>query len=288
MIMERRTFITLFAGTPALVLLAACGSDDVAAPTALPSVPNSSPPPNDAESRADFSLEFGYYGGFTTREVAFQMQPSVLVTSTGDVITPGATTAIYPGPLLPVDIVRSITPAGVDRIIDAARQAGMFADVAYETNPHIADAGTATLRIELDGMTYEHEAYALGAGGPPGDSAEESPERQAFADFAELLSDLPALVGSENLGPERPYEPESYQLIAFPVDDPTSDIEPTFVDWPESTGITLAELTECTEVPREAVGDLFASATQLTYFVESGVAYSVVPRPSYPGRSCPD
>lgn len=282
--MERRSFITLFAGAPALILLAACGSDDVAAPsTQLPSVPAA-----DDGQPSSFSLEFGYYGGFTTREVAFQRQPNVLVTAAGEVISPGATTAIYPGPLLPVDFVQSITPTGVERIIDAARAAGMFADVTYEANQQIADASTATLRIELDGTTYLHQAYALGAGGLPGETDAESPERQAFADFAESLSDLPSLVGAENLGPERPYEPESYQLIAVPVNDVSGgDIEPTIVDWPPSTGIALADLAECTEVPRAAVHDLFADATQLTYFVDAGVTYSVIPRPAYPGRTCP-
>ena len=128
--MERRTFLTLLVGPPTLTLLAACGSDDVAAPGApLPSVSDTpSPSVDDAQ---DFRLEFGYYGGFTTREVSFQMQPSLLVAD-GRVFTPGAVAAIYPGPLLPVDIVRTVTPAGVDALVDAVRDAGMLTDVTPE------------------------------------------------------------------------------------------------------------------------------------------------------------
>lgn len=285
--MERRTFLTLLAGAPALSLLASCGSDDVAAPGApLPSVPDPTAP-SDGTSQ-HFRLEIGYYGGFTTREVSFQMQPALLVTPDRQVLQPGAVAAIYPGPLLPTDFTRSITAEGFDRLIVATRDAGMLADVTYEGDQRIADASTATLLIELDGAIYRHEAYALGGGGVPGESSEDSPERQAFARFAEQLADLSGLVGAENLGPEEPYVPDAYQLIAFPAGDLSGyEIEPTIVEWPASTGIVLSELTDCVEVPRADVGALFDTSTQLTFFSEGNETYSVVPRPAYPGRSCP-
>lgn len=285
--MQRRTFLTLLLGPAAASLVAACGSDDVAAPGApLPAVSEPSQPIGDIAQ--SLRLEFGYYGGFTTREVSFQMHPALLVTAEGQVIQPGAVPAIYPGPLLPSDFTRSITPEGIDRLVTAVRAAGLLADVTYEVDQNIADASTATLIVELDGMTYRHEAYALGAGGPPGVSSEDSSERQAFAAFAEQLTDLAGLVGAENLGVETPYVPDTYQLIAYPTDDLSGfDIEPTLVDWPPTTGIELAALTECVEVARDAVGGLFDGATQLTFFVEDGVTYSVVPRPAYPGRTCP-
>ena len=284
--MERRTFLTLLVGPPTLTLLAACGSDDVAAPGApLPSV-SDTPSPN-VDAAQDFRLEFGYYGGFTTREVSFQMQPSLLVAD-GRVFTPGAVAAIYPGPLLPVDIVRTVTPAGVDALVDAVRDAGMLTDVTYTAPQNIADAGTATLVIDAGDQRYRHEAYALGAGGLPGEAPEDTPERQAFAAFAEQLTDVVELVGAENLGPEEPFTPEAYQLIAFPAGDLSGyDIEPTLVDWPTSTGVVLSDLTDCVEVARDDIGDLFDAATQLTFFVEDGRTYSVIARPAYPGRTCP-
>ena len=291
--MERRTFLTLLAGTPVLTLLASCGSDDVADPgAALPSVPDASPPVPDTlsggtDDRGDARLEFGYYGGFTTREVSFQMQPSLLVAD-GKVFTPGPVAAIYPGALLPTDVVRSITPAGVEALMVAARDAGMFDQVSYDAESNIADASTATLVIDHDGQTYRHEAYALGAGGFPGDGSEQSPERQAFAAFAEQLTDLAKLVGAENLGPDETFVPDAYQVIAFPAGDLSGlDIEPTLVKWPTSTGVVLGDLADCVEVPRADVADLFESATQLTFFVEDGVTYGVVPRPVLPGRPCP-
>ena len=285
--MERRTFLTVLGGVPALSLLAACGAGDVAAPDApLPTAPDPSTPP--AESSQRFRLEIGYYGGYTTREVSFQLQPALLVTADGQVIQPGAVAAIYPGPLLPTDFTRSIAPDGVDRLIAAVRDAGMLADVTYEVDQQIADASTATLVIELDGETYRHEAYALGTGGLSGEPSEDSPERQAFAMFAEQLADLSGLVGADNLGTESRFVPDVYQLVAFPANDLSAgDLEPSIVEWPASTGIVLSELTDCATVPREAVGSLLDDATQLTFFSEFDVIYSVVPRPAYPGRTCP-
>ena len=122
----------------------------------------------------------------------------------------------------------------------------------------------------------------------PGEAPEDTPERQAFAAFAEQLTDVVELVGAENLGPEEPFTPEAYQLIAFPAGDLSGyDIEPTLVDWPTSTGVVLSDLTDCVEVARDDIGDRFDAATQLTFFVEDGRTYSVIARPAYPGRTCP-
>lgn len=294
---ERRRFISLVAGVPvAAVVAAACGSD--ADPSDGLSDTPTLPPPSDAPAgtvapepvapeNVDVVLEYGNYGGFTTREFAFQMQPQVYVTSDNRVFTPGAMAAIYPGPLVPAMFVRTITPAGVETILDAARVAGLFAEIDYESPTNIADAGTATLRLTADGTTYTHEAYALGVGGPPGPGAAETPEREALAGFLEELSDLEGLVGTSELGEQELFVPTSYQFVAALAGDLSGlDLEPTLVDWPADTGIALAEALECVEVDREAVGDLFEEANQLTYFVEDGQPYTLAVRPTLPGRDC--
>ena len=295
--MERRTFLSLIAGTPAVAILAAaCGSDsdgDDAAqdqPTLPAPVATDAPPattaPGADSADADVLLEFGNYGGFTTANISFQMQPQVYVTTDNRVITPAATVAIYPGPLVSPSTVRTITPAGVEALLAAAEDAGLFADVEYERNDMVADAGTATLRINVDGTTYVHEAYALGIGGGP-DSTPEDPATAALAGFIEQLQDLPSLVGAAELGPEEMYEPTGYQISTMPAGDLAGyEIEPTVVEWPADTGVELATLGECVEIDRDVIGDLFADATELTFFSEGESVYTVLARPALPGRDC--
>lgn len=305
--MERRTFLTLLTITPMAGVLAACGSDDTAEPAStdgsLPLVtsPETTEPPTTVTAESDPQtpvvvtdaiIEFGYYGGFTTREVAFQMQPQLVVTTDGHLITPAPTPAIFPGPLLPADSIQTITQDGIDALIAAARDAGLLADLSYEPIENIADASTATLRLTVDGTTYVHEAYALGIGGLDDDLSSElggggSTNRSAFEGFADLLGNVEAIVGADALGDPEPYRPSSYQLLAEPAGSPADlEADAVVVDWPASTGVTLAGTTECTSVDAANVRDLLDAATQLTYFTEDGVAYRLVARPSYPGRSC--
>ncbi|MFN3254870.1 MAG: hypothetical protein ACE37B_04185 [Ilumatobacter sp.] len=307
---RRRSLLSLIAVMPALALLASCGSDDSSSgsdaslpPVTAPTVPgDGSTPAGDDDNGDDDNgdddngdeadevtavLEFGYYGGFVMREVAFRMQPELLVLSDGRVLTPAATAAVYPGPLVPPMSVQSITPEGLDRLIDAAREAGMLAEESYETDANIADAGTATLRVTVDGTTYLHEAYALDVTSGLGVDGEMDDDRARFASFIETLRDLPGVVGEANLGEQEIYQPDAYEMIVFPIDDLDGyEVEPTVVEWPADTGVSLSDVNECVEIDRVAVGDLFETSTELTFFAEGDATYQVVPRPAFPGRSC--
>ncbi len=307
--MHRRNFIAQIAAVPALGLLAACGSDSggdslqtsdtIGEPTpdvtaAPPTEPVETPPTSeDASETASTEpvLSYTMPGGFTTREFAFQNPPTALITQDGTLIEPALTTAIYPGPLLPQHQTQTVSPEGIEALLSAADASGLLREVDYTTDDEllIADASTATLTIRANGVTYTHEAYALGLGGGPGTAATEStPERQALLDFlTALTSDPGSLVGADNLAPQGSYEPDAYHVIAAPIEGLSGfEPEPTVVEWPLDSGVDLATATECVEVQREAIGDLFTEATQLTFFEQDGVTYQVTPRPAYPGRTC--
>ncbi len=235
-------------------------------------------------------LSYTAPGGFTTSQFAFQDPPLALLTADGRLIGPGVSTAIFPGPLLPVHQVQTVTPAGIDSLVAAADAAGLLADVDYSTDGGlvVADAANTLLTITADGVTYTHEAYALGIGGGPGaDQTESTPERQALLDFLTTLQADPASIfGDDDLGGATVYEPTAYQFIATSMAGADIVADATIVDWPADTGIDLAEATECTEVERAVIGDLFQDATQLTFFAQDDENYQVTPRPAYPGRSC--
>ena len=275
--------------------IAACGSDgpgpsSASSDSTLPTVPadgqgDGYTHPTGAD---EVVVSYAELGGFTTREYAFQQPPSLLISGDGRLFSPGAQIEIYPGPLLPAVQVRTITEAGIQEILAAANEAGLLADVDYTAETNIADASTATVTISADGETWVHEAYALGFAGP--DGVEPTSERQALLRFVTQLTDLEALVGSENLGEATLFEPTEYEIEAIAVDDlsayGTDGIEPTVEEWPADVSVRLVDAAECTVVQASEVGELLASANQLTFFTDAGVTYQLLARPALPGSQC--
>ena len=275
--------------------IAACGSDgpgpsSPSSDSTLPSVPSDGQGDGYTHptGAGEVVVSYAELGGFTTREYAFQQPPSLLISGDGRLFSPGAQIEIYPGPLLPAVQVQAITEAGIQQILAAADEAGLLADVDYTAETNIADASTATVTISADGETWVHEAYALGFAGP--DGVEPTSERQALLRFVTQLTDLEALVGSENLGEATLFEPTEYEIEAIAVDDlsayGTDGIEPTVEVWPADISVRLVDAAECTIVQASEVGELLASANQLTFFTDAGVTYQLLARPALPGSQC--
>ncbi|NND75366.1 MAG: hypothetical protein HKN44_10205 [Ilumatobacter sp.] len=294
---RRRSSLAVLA--VAALALTACGDDTTdPGPGTLP--PATDVPTTDGQGGYDHPVgaddvvfEYSEVGGFTTREFAFQRVPAILVSGDGRVFTPGAQIAIFPGPMLPAIQVQTITPVGIQRLLAAAEQAGLFADLDYSEETNVADATTAQVEINANGSTWVHAAYALGF--PPFGEDETTPERQALADFLAQLGDLPALVGDAELGEPEFYQPEQFVVEALVVDDLSAygdDVEPNVVDWPADASVRLADLAttagtgECTLVTSDEFGELFASADQLTFFAEGGQTYQLLVRAALPGDEC--
>lgn len=290
----------LVAGGLALGLVA-CGDDtsDDDADVTLPDVSGTTAPPAGDGTSGSYEYPTGAdevvfeeteVGGFTTRAFAFQRTPNLLVSGAGQAFSPGPQIEIYPGPLLPAVQVQSITDEGIEALLGAADDAGLFADVDYDAPTNIADAGTTVVTIDVDGEIWVHEAYALGLSGPGGGGDESTPERQALADFVAQLRDLPGLVGADNLGETEVFEPDAFAIEAIALDDLSAfgsdGIEPTVVPWPDDAGVALADAATCTEISSAGVIEAFTAANQLTFFDDDGVVYQVLVRPVLPGNGC--
>jgi hypothetical protein len=268
------------------LVLASCGSDSDS-----PVADNSLPPVADGYDHPvgsdEVIVSYAEVGGFTTPEIAFQQTPTVLISGDANVYTPGAQIAIFPGPLLPTLQVQTITEDGIDRVLAAADEAGLFDEVEYEAPTNVADATTSRVVISANGKTWVHEAYALTLGAGQGT---ETPERQALLEFIAQLTDLPTLVGDENLGEIALFEPTEYAIEAIPVEDLSAyagdGIEPKVVEWPTDTSVRLADASSCRVVPATEIGDTLAAANQLTFFSDDGVTYQVLARPVLPGSTC--
>jgi hypothetical protein len=298
--MKRRTPLPLVAIASFLAVgLAACGDDSESTPATEPTAVVTLPPadtspddtsPDDTASGAiehptgadHVVLRIGYEGGFVPAEFAFMDLPALLVTGDGRVIVQGPQTAIYPGPLLPNLQQRTISEDGMQALLRLAEEHGLFQDVTYEDDQTIADAPFTVVTIWANGDTYDHSAYALGLGG---DGTETDETRAQLASFVEQATDIVTVTGADALGPEEPFEAESYLIRASVADESAvgDDVEPTLVDWPADAPVRLADASDCATVPADELRDLFASATQLTWFVDADVTYQVVVKPQLPG-----
>ena len=164
-----------------------------------------------------------------------------------------------------------------------AEEHDLFRDVTYEGTTNIADAPDIVVTIAANGATYEHRAYALGMSGDGGNETDEA--RASLASFFEQATDIVTAAGADTLGPEEPFESTSYLIRATVADESTVDMDlaPTLVDWPTDAPVRLADASECATLPVESFAELFASATQLTWFVDDGVTYQLVVKPQLPG-----
>lgn len=282
--------------TGALFVLASCGDDTsipgndqpsdstgtIAPPVA--SVATTVPPTTTAPSGFDHPagaddvvVEIVFEGGFVPADFAFRNLPSVLVSGDGLQYSQGPQIEIYPGPMLPNVLVSDIGEAGVQELLSLAAEHGLLAPREYGRNDLIADAADTVVRIYANGEMYEHRAYALGMGiaqvnAETGDRA----ELQAFVEAA--ASAIPTDGAS--------FGAETFLVRATPITDTSGyNVEPTIEDWTVEA-VDLADASDCVAVPASEVQELFARASQLTFFVDDDATYEVWVKPLLPGDSC--
>jgi hypothetical protein len=289
-----RRFLPLLA-VPLLAVAAACGDDspipEAAAtlPPAASTVPptTGAPAPStsyDVPTGADeVVISAGYEGGFAPAGAIFARSPLALISGDGRALSTGPVAAIYPGPLLPNILERSITPDAVQRLVAMADRLGLLADVTYARNDQVADASDTVVDITVGGTTYHHQAYALGI-----DGDETDPARRNLQEFVAALTDLQSTVGAGALGPDQPYLPANYLIQAMEFDPEALDVdvEPTVEAWPTDAPVRLADALECAVLPAAVARPLFDDATTLTFFTDAGVSYSVAAVQQVPGRTC--
>ena len=293
----------------ALVVIAACSATGGASPDG-PESPGASESPAATESPVAFGYATGprdlvlrlrHVGGFVPPSFHFSEVPVVVVYGDGTVIVPGPIPAIYPGPAMPNLQKATITPEGMQRLLAAARDAGLLGVDAHYDLGGVMDASTAEFTVIVDGITHTVSAYALNIGvdAPQGTDPNVVAARARLADFAMQLSSLEGLLAGE-IGPWSAFEAESVQLLvtAGAPQDPEGLAQDP-IAWPLDTplagfGETRHELIQgerCGVVTGEdlaALRPLFAAANTLTPWTDDGAAFGIVIRPLLPDETgCP-
>jgi hypothetical protein len=240
-------------------------------------------------------LRVSYEGGFVPPEVTLAAIPSFSLFADGTIITPGAQIELYPGPALPAIQTRTVTPEGVQAIVQAARDAGVTTarDMTDFGSVGIADAATTVLTLEADGTTSTVRVYALGDldTRPQGMSAEEFQARMKLASFVGDLSTPESWLPAGALGDPASYTGTQARLFVSDYQgDPQLDQER--VAWPLPTSLsdigkaTMPSGFRCAVVDGDAwtatLMPAAAQANQLTPWTEENASYAIVFRPLLP------
>ncbi len=253
----------------------------------------------------DLVLRVEQVGGFVPPTVTLVRLPSVSLFGDGRLITEGAQTEIYPQPALPPLLVQLLTEAGVQRILELARDSGLLEKDASYFQGGVADAPTTVFTVNAGGGRHVVRASALGFDRGPGSGhvlRGDLAALRALERFHGQLADPAAVLPAGSIGDSHPYELEALRLFVSPgAPSSSSGPDEPAVVWPLST--PLAEFgtavpdagglgpVRCGTVDGATLNELMPSvrrATQISPWTSDGEAFEIVFRPLLPDESgCP-
>lgn len=237
-------------------------------------------------------------GGFMPFEWNLTNLPMLSLFGDGLLVTPGAQIEIYPGPALPALTQRRLTPEAIQRLLQAAIDAGLDAERNYTDlgSIGIADAPTTTFTLTIDDQTYTTEAYALAELGakPDGMSEGEYGARSELLAFQTKVTDLSWLPAG-SVSDEDGYRPEALRVFVGSYRPDQTLTEPPMA-WPLGPGLASfgepvqngPEGMRCGVVSGSDAQMLLAkaeTANQLTPWTSDGVRYGLLFRPLLPDET---
>ncbi|MFM7718760.1 MAG: hypothetical protein ACKO8G_04600 [Actinomycetota bacterium] len=246
-----------------------------------------------ATGASDLVLQVTTSGGFMMPNYALRTFPTFSLYGDGTAIVVGPQIEIYPPPALPPLLSQRLTASGMQKVLEAARDAGVFADATYDDFCGIADVGTTTIVANVDGVRHETSAYALGFDGCT-DDPEARAALSAFVNSLPTFSGLDAEV--DVVGSMGPYAFSSLALIVGPA-QLMADLPQGEVAWPLATPLAgFGEPYEgldlrcgvVTGADVEVLLPMLEQANELTPWTSGGASWSVLPRPLLPDETaCP-
>jgi hypothetical protein len=200
--------------------------------------------------KADIVLRVETGGGFVPVEYNLTQLPGLTIYGDGTVIMTGPMIEIYPQQAIPNLQQATISQGDIDKILAAAKKAGLFANGVDYGQPSITDVGTTTITINADGQTYTSNIYALGieeilkGGTSYGLTVEQAEARNTVSKFTTDTGDLDTFLGTT-------LQWQSYSFTSLAVfsvaDDPanprydTQGVQPSRLDWPLGDLATAGE-----------------------------------------------
>jgi hypothetical protein len=219
----------------------------------------------------DLVLRLRYVGGFVAPSAHLVDLPAISVYGDGTVILPGPQIAIFPGPALPNLQRATITPAGMQILLEAARDAGLLGPDAHYDLGGIMDASSAEFTLNAEGAVHTISAYALmeSSGSPQGQDPAIAEARSKLARFQLLVS----AGAPDNQGlAQRP--------IAWPLSTPLATFGKALPDLFQGQRCGVVDGADM-----DLLMPLLQDANALTPWTDDGVAYGLLVRPLLPGEA---
>jgi hypothetical protein len=276
---------------PALLVLAGACSPAASPPDAISHPTGSN----------ELVLRVSTGGGLIGPSVRLTGFPGLSLYGDGRLITQGAQIDIFPGPAMPAVQVTRVTEAGVQRVLRAARSAGLLGPDRHYDFQQIMDAGTTTFTVVAAGGVHRISAVALFEGADLSRVPEDEREpRRLMAAFQQDLMDVRGRLGADVVGPDQPYVPSAIRIVSS-ASDPKNAEDPQFVkiaDWPLARGLAtfgeprLGGSVRCGDVSGadlNTVGPALTASHQLTFWRSQGHFYQLQLRPLLPDEhpGCP-
>lgn len=312
--MRRRALGTL----AVLLILSACASsggspqpsgDAPRPPTTDSGSPGETPAPGDGIEHPTGDepvLVVRTEGGLMPVDFAVTALPSFVMLGDGRVIVQGAVPAIFPGPALPALQERTLTEEGIQTVLEAVEDTGLFtSDLELRgAAAMVADAPDTIFQLNAAGRSVRVSVYGLGFVSddmepPPGMSSAELEAHRILTRLSEALFLIDTSVPAEQWEADgwQPYAPEAIRLFVRDVTgEPPDESMPEDVhDWPiagedpATFGEEFAlfgDGSRCGVVTGDAAAAWLADlteATQITRWTSDGDdRYSVIVRPLFP------
>jgi hypothetical protein len=228
--------------------------------------------------------------------------PIVVVYADGRVITQGPQIEIFPGPLMPNLVERTLSATALERLIELARDKDLLRNADYDF-PGIADAPDTVLEINLDGTAYRISAYALFEAGIEADIETGETQldkatvdgRAALREFIDALTGIPAADFTDE---EHSYKYDALRLYWSKAEiarDSEFPRERPPIAWPLADLATAGETVDnpaidvrCQVLEGTDLAEvlpLLSGANGLSVFESEDAFYTFIPRPLLPGES---
>ncbi len=269
------------------------GSGGSGSPSFTPSTPAGRP-----TGARDLLVRIETRGGFIAPQALLLRYPTFSLYGDGTVITQGAQPAIYPGPAMPSLIATKLTAAGVDAVLGAARQAGLYGPNEDYHGVLAPDAGVTIITLNDGRTVHTISVTAFGAAPQQGVSKTEAGARAALQTLSNRLADLRSWLPKGSVGPDRPYQPTAVRVFVAPGAPQGNGVTEPSIAWPLAAPLSSFGApvptplgggpTSCGVVQGEDLAKLLPDlrrATQISPWTSDGSAYTLSLRPLLPDES---
>jgi hypothetical protein len=243
----------------------------------------------------DLILRISTGGGLIPYESRLTEVPDFSLYADGRVIITGPVIAIYPGPALPNLQTATISEEDIQKILAAAKEAGLFANDVDYGRPDITDMATTGFIVNADGQNYTTNVYALGTEEEAGGITEAQEKiRGQVDDFRGGLSDVGTFLGKELSWTSYSYTSLAVyiQPVSATETSSSTEVQPNTIDWPLSDLATLGQPVEngftkavISGADLQKLQTLLGDATQITQWSSSGILYHMYFRPLLPDET---